>query len=509
MAMPNDYALIIGVEDYAAYDRSMDLPAGTNAVTGALNDAKTFVRQCTSMGLAPERLRVITSPRLSPEDLGPEGRGVTLGDATHDSIVAGITWLAQAISGAEPSAGLLTFSGHGTQSSGVGVALCPSDTTGSLEQLVHVAELRRQIGRGKVADNLTMLLDCCHAQVGADRGTSLRARLRALPEGVDPEKLGVAERVIAACGRDQVSESSQFGGRRNGAFTWAITSAMGQWKAVDEDGVTRLDVAYGELVRRTRALLEALSFTQVPVLSGPPGVATLAFLHPGLSRHPGEVDREPDAPRGHRQLDAGQKGFRSYDVSIVDATGALYAIARVIVTNTSGTFYYTAQGVHGTATMAMSAGVEYWFSDPTVLANLRTYAAGGSLGFSEDRSPTVDNGYDWAWTDVSATAPVAMGSCTDVQSASASATWVAASGPWPRLSIDFGSSTTGAPLYAVAINTTVNGQGATVLGVVTWYQTGASPLAPNALQLPAAASGSTPQTYCPLRQSGQSAPSAF
>ena len=69
MPAPNDYALIIGVEEYRAYDLSMDLPAGTSDVAGALDDARTFFRQCIAMGLAPERIRVLTSPRLTPEEM--------------------------------------------------------------------------------------------------------------------------------------------------------------------------------------------------------------------------------------------------------------------------------------------------------------------------------------------------------------------------------------------------------------------------------------------------------
>ena len=38
--MLNNYALIIGVEDYSAYDRSKDQPAGTSHVGGAVNDAR-------------------------------------------------------------------------------------------------------------------------------------------------------------------------------------------------------------------------------------------------------------------------------------------------------------------------------------------------------------------------------------------------------------------------------------------------------------------------------------
>src|SRR5262245_48888351 len=118
--MLNDYALIIGVESYRAYD-----PSGDNDVPGALNDARSMVHQCLSMGFSPERIRVLTSPVLSAAAVGPQAEGIQFGEATRDNLAAGLTWLYGAIATPEPCAGLTTFSGHGLMSNGL--VLCPSD----------------------------------------------------------------------------------------------------------------------------------------------------------------------------------------------------------------------------------------------------------------------------------------------------------------------------------------------------------------------------------------------
>ncbi|WP_438011264.1 hypothetical protein WME89_22915 [Sorangium sp. So ce321] len=301
--MFNNHALIIAVEDYSTYDRATGRPKGTSDVPGALNDARAMFRQCLAMGFSPERIRVLTSPRLSPADLGPGATEDTVGEATHAAIDAGVERLAQALSGTAVAAGLLTFSGHGLEDHGV--ALCPADVDGSLDNLVHVAEVRRRVGVGQAADNLTMLLDCCHAQVGVDAGGSLRARLRGKVEAKGLSGQGLRERVIAASRRDEPAQWSTFGGLVHGAFTWAITSALGQWKTTEERGVSRLDASYGELVAVTKALLGALAFKQEPVVSGPGGVEALAFLHPGLEGHSGEVKAAPDGLRGVMEIDPG------------------------------------------------------------------------------------------------------------------------------------------------------------------------------------------------------------
>lgn len=367
MTKPNNYALIIGVHEYRTYD-----PSGRSDVAGALNDARTWVRQCLAMGFSPERVRVLTSPVLAASDLGPPGESIHRGEATHDGIVDGITWLMNELGGEAPAAGIMTFSGHGEQAGGQ-LLLCPSDTTSSLTNVIDMLALRRRVGSDKASKNLSVLIDGCHGQVGVDREQSIRARLSAKAESI-PEVIGVTERVIASCKKDQVSVSSRFGGERIGAFTWAITSALGQWKVAREDGVARSTVSYGELVLRSRALLSGLSFEQEPVLSGPPGVAELAFLHPGEKAHSGETSAAPNGRRPNRQLDAGSKGYRVYTFNYNNLMLATVLVPAV--NSPDGTW---------------SAGEEYWFVSSSIAGEM----AGSNLSGS---TTTVELSEDNDWT---------------------------------------------------------------------------------------------------------------
>ncbi len=373
---PRNHALFIGVRDYAIYDRSAGNPAGTSDVPGALNDVRTWYRQCIAMGFAAENIRVLTSPRLSPEALGPSCPAAHVGEATHDGMIDGIRWLCEVISGDEPSSGLLTFSGHGERDGGL--LLCPSDVTASLDEVISVAKLRAAMdvaGTPELDDRLTVLLDCCRSQAGIEREQTIAATLAAraarieLPEGAR----GVRERAITACREGQTSESSTFGGEAMGAFTWAMSSTMGQWKATEKGGVVHLDASYSDLVDRSRALLRSLSFVQEPTLSGPRGFTRQAFLAPGDA----PVSRQPDGTRTKRQLDVG----------INPATNQRYASAVY-------TFSYSTDGkryipfvqalVIGDNDVTYSgdscqAHTEYWYGDPETINDLNAHCSNSGL----------------------------------------------------------------------------------------------------------------------------------
>lgn len=318
----NNYALVIGVSEYGAFDESVGNKPGTSDVPGARNDARAWFHQCLELGFSADRIRVLTAPELSADELGPGAVADNLALATHDNIVAGMNWLAEMTDGDTASAGLMTYSGHGTghDEQSLALLLCPCDTVaapegeaedGGLDNVVNTSEVRQALGNGRVAQRLTVVLDCCSAQVGVARATSIRGRLDrcALGEGAGA---GPVERVLSACAWDQVSESSQFCGLEMGAFTWAMTSTLSQWNATVEDGVVRLDASNGQLIKRSRALLEALDFGQRPVLSGPRGASTLPFLEPADESGDNpvgnvkETTRSPDRERSKRQLDSGQ-----------------------------------------------------------------------------------------------------------------------------------------------------------------------------------------------------------
>ncbi|MFO0589960.1 MAG: caspase family protein [Polyangiaceae bacterium] len=348
--MNRNYALLIGVHAYRNYD-----PSGAADVPGAGRDAISWVRACLSMGFAPENIRVLTSPPIAPEEIGPGAAKSTFGDATRAGIVDGLTWLSTALDGAAPASGLLTFSGHGDEGEDGFPILCPSDTTPTLEEVIDLGSLRAEASVA-TREGLTILLDCCHAEAGRSASESLRTRLRAKSAGRSTPHVARA-RTIAACGRDQSSFSARFLGEEMGAFTWAAASALGQWQTVVEDGVARLDVAYGDVLSRARSLLSALSFEQTPVLSGPAGVADLAFLHPGDSGRRGETSRAPTANRSGHQLDGGEIPAGEYIEYVVEAL-----IDKV--TSTVGYIYVTTTQTTRQLPMIgntqMRPGTEYW-----------------------------------------------------------------------------------------------------------------------------------------------------
>ncbi len=338
---PRNYALLIGVSDYAVYDETAGLPPGTSDLPGARNDVQTWLHVCRQMGFSPDRIRVLTAKPLSREELGPDGEGVALGDATHASIVDGIAWLMRSIAGDEPCAGLLTFSGHGILDPGT--TLCPSDTTADFANVIHVEELLRQIHGTAASERLTMLLDSCHAAV---RQGSLAVRLlqRVADAAHVPSPWRLEERVIAASKRGQVSGYGVFQGRYQGAFTWALTSALGQWSAVDHDGVLYVDISYGDLVARTNTLTAALDYPQDAMLSGPSGVSKLAFLQPGSAPLP--TSEVPTQTRYHGQLVPDK-----YLLQALTSSGTWVDLAFIDVTTS----------------------LEVWNVDQSSLANLASY----------------------------------------------------------------------------------------------------------------------------------------
>lgn len=338
---PHNYALLIGVSDYALYDRTAGLPPESSDLPGARNDAQTWLRVCRQIGFSPSKIRVLTAEPFTREELGADGEGVTLGDATHASIVDGITWLMRSIAGDEPCAGLLTFSGHGILDPGA--TLCPSNTTADFDNVIHVAELLRRIHGTAASPRLTMLLDSCHAAV---RRGSLAVRLleRAAGAARIPSPWILEERVIAASKRHQVSGYGVFQGRYQGAFTWALTSALGQWSAVDHDGVSYVDISYGELVARTSALTATFDYPQDAALSGPDGISRLAFLQPGSEPLP--TSEAPTQTRYHGQLVPDK-----YLLQALTSSGSWVNLAFIDVTTS----------------------VEVWSVDQSLLGNLASY----------------------------------------------------------------------------------------------------------------------------------------
>lgn len=368
--LTNDgYALLIGVDDYSAYDRSMNLAPGTSDLLGSVEDVRAFWRICRRLGMKPERVRVLTSPALDPSALEGAVAG-NLGPATEEQILAGVAWLAQQIAAEPRPSGLLCYSGHGDWLEGKGLVLCPSDTVGAnLEHSILLAALQAIVAEHGAGENLTMVLDTCHA--GATGAGRLRARTltgRPLPAGWWPGLPLVGDRMMTATGIEGLAYQAQFSGVWQGAFSFALGAAIDQWLAVQDGPSVRLDVSYGELVQRTRRVLESLSFDQKPALRGRGDVAPLAFLQRGTV--PASTVDEPNAARMRGQLDPGTGRFTIYNVF---DSSSIHSGAAIAV----GSVGYTYRVTSGSYTF--SPNMEYWSIPSNLLDNLKAPKSGDKL----------------------------------------------------------------------------------------------------------------------------------
>ncbi|MFT3770048.1 MAG: caspase family protein [Minicystis sp.] len=394
------YALLIGIDDYSAFDRSREQEIGTSDLLGSRNDVRTFWRLCRKLGMKAENIRVLVSPPLSCDELegaSPEN----VAPATASEILNKVAWLAEKLSQPSRPTGLMTYSGHGDVTE-AGLALCPSDIRygedRALENAVSFGALDAIIRRHDAGENLTIVLDTCHA--GSAAGLSpesapkrpLSLLRRSADElgamlGATPPLDSISARVLAAARPDEVAYQSELDGRFRGVFSWAVCAAMEQWKMTPEGNTTRLDVSYGKLVETTQRLVSALWFDQRPELRGPDGLADLAVFHPGLHGHAGETAETPNAKRLTQQIDPSNKGYVCYTLSLPNGT----TIGKVIVTNTSGAgfdanreYWYLTQNVSmGSAITFTSGAAEDWTNPPSGL---------GTLSFKTNRTPTWTSG---------------------------------------------------------------------------------------------------------------------
>jgi hypothetical protein len=280
--MKNNCALIIGIEDYGAYDYDAGNPEGTSDLSWAVNDALTYMRQCLALGMSPERICVLTSPALSSAALGAAGNGVLHGPANRTGILDGLRWLADTLSEDDPMSALLVFSGHGEWMHGV--EICPSDTAGALDEIICLEQVRQALGAHSL-DDLHILFDACHVHIGCTRDQCLRERMSQHAACADVDMTRSHEHILASCHRDQSAVATCLDGKVTSAFTWAITSVLRQCHVVEDHGVLRLDESYAELLWRAQRLLRARSFAQAPVLAGPAETAFLRFLQPCTRSH--------------------------------------------------------------------------------------------------------------------------------------------------------------------------------------------------------------------------------
>lgn len=348
----NGYALLIGVDDYAAYDRSEGKPPGTSDLRGSLNDVRVWLATCLEIGIPRENIRVLSSPAPSVAELG----GAEGGPATAAAIREGVLWLAEKLKGAAQPVGVLVFSGHGDLTKNDGLVICPSDVTASGDDLVNdvsLSSMQKALGG---LQNLTTVLDCCHSGGGMAVGSRKATSLRGLPWPSDPAaqpaRPAISDRVFFAAQRGQSAYQAAFGsGQVYGAFTWAFMTVKSQWTTVRDGATEVVTIWYGEMQKRALMLLEALSFGQVPELECADNVARLPLFNPGEVARGIECEVAPDAKRTGIQADPGWKGqYRIYTFTFTPDMGTPSVVAQMLVSPEPMTLNTT----------AISANTEYW-----------------------------------------------------------------------------------------------------------------------------------------------------
>ena len=388
-------ALLIGIDDYSAFDTSCGREIGTHDLPGSRNDARAFWRVCLRLGMKPENIRVLASPPIAHTELegaGPEN----VAPATEVEILAKLGWLVDKLDQPSRPSGLFTYSGHGDVTTQQGLVLCPSDivheSERSIGHAISYAKINAMISERGVGDNLTMVLDTCHAGAPTESATPQRAarelsllgrRASDIADeltgaGAPPQRDAIGARVLAASRRDRVAYQAMLDGRYRGVFSWALTCAMEQWQVTEEGSHARLDVSYGRLVETAQRLVSALWFDQEPELRGPVGIADVAVLKHGLVCRPGDTTERPNAVFKTAQLDPGFKDYLIYDI-----LQGLVNRGKVLVTRTAGGgfaadreyWYLTSNISMGSSLTLISGADEYWSTPPSV----------GTLSFKTQR----------------------------------------------------------------------------------------------------------------------------
>jgi hypothetical protein len=430
------YALLIGVDDYSAYDNSRHQPAGTSDLLGSRNDVRVFWRILRGLGMPASHIRVLTSPSFGPADLegsSPEN----FAEATEAQIKTGIGWLADRMAQHGSPNGLLTYSGHGDFDPKAGLLLCPSDVAPAGDDLAHALPFGTiNTALAKHAKNLTVVLDTCHA-AAATPGTGRPLSLRRHHPDTVREKTGqegasLVGRVLAAARRDQMAYQSMFDGMHRGAFSWAICSAFEQWAAKQQGGNVRFDVSYGKVVETARRLLGALWFDQEPELRASAGIADLAFLRHGTHGSPDETTTRPDGNRQGIQIDSGTSIWRKVTLTFADPSVTPFATVYIFNVSLGG----------------FTTGKEYWYINESSLSLLGRYNM--SIVSADQSTSTAP--------------PDPSYSSEQSFNLAESVTW---NGPWTSDPVSGGSLYSGPNDVYLRLTKKVTGAG---IGNITWYQ---------------------------------------
>lgn len=300
--MQSRFALIIGVADYSAFDRSVGNPTGTSDLFGPAQNVAAVLDLCLSLGYAATELGVLSSPLLAPA----VGRPALYATATRATVLEGVRTLAERLAAGSESQGLLWFSGHGDFVEGVGPVLCVEDTRrvdGHLREVVPLAEIAAILAAVAPNHAVTLVIDSCGS--GTPRATESHTlgRMRAVGRLRDGDTL------LSATAPQQTGVELRVDGAWRGAFTWALCSAIAQYARTFAGGFLLPDLTNHAVLTLAHRLLQGLSCDQTPQLRGHPGAA---FLQPtGV----------PPVPVAFRLADGRRGGIEIYGDETGQITG--------------------------------------------------------------------------------------------------------------------------------------------------------------------------------------------
>lgn len=355
MSTPVRFAVIVGIDDYRAFDASLGQPKGTSDLRGSVNDAGLYLRLARKLGVPAENTRVLVAPadgaaRPALFD------GIEGGAPTQTNMQAAFDWLIDSLKANPGTQAILSYSGHG-DSDDENLVICPTDMTASKDGVLH-----NQIELGgldstlkPVADSnlITIFLDCCHAGDVDNNGVrGIRALRPKTRTKAKTRQLSNGHPVLAACRATALSSEINFGDTHFGAFSWAVTEVLGRWQEESDGGDASFGIAYGEVPRRTSMLMNAMAIEQSPVYEG-------AITQRGARVFTrSDHHTEPPQPDGHRELDPGDSGiYRIY--YLYDDNGT--HIISILVT---GPNYAGLQGY--------SANMEYWQLTTSAVSTLKS-----------------------------------------------------------------------------------------------------------------------------------------
>lgn len=355
MSTPVRFAVIVGVDDYRAFDASLGKPAGTSDLRGSVNDAGLYLRLARKLGVPDDNIRVLVAP-ANGGARPAQFEGIEGGAPTQTNMQAAFDWLIESLKGNPGTQAILTYSGHG-DSDDENLVICPTDMTadkdGTLHNEIQLGGLDSTLKAVADSNLITIFLDCCHAgDVDDQQGVRALRPKTHTPAHIKTRQLSNGHPVLAACRASALSSEINFGDTHFGAFSWAVTQVLSRWQEKDDGSDASYGIAYGEVPERTAMLMNAMAIEQSPVYEGA-AIQRGARVFTRADRH-----TEPPQPDGHRELFPGDDGiYRIY--YLYDDNGN-----HIISVLTTGKNYTGAGGY--------AAEMEYWELTTNAVSTLKT-----------------------------------------------------------------------------------------------------------------------------------------